>query len=117
MNVEVPGIVGWIIVGLVAGWLASKIMGSRRGLIGSFVLGIVGALVGGFLFSVLGIGGATNIVGSIVIATVGAVIVLAVVNQQPSTRLQDRLAPSRVLFPQDALAMPGRCAMIETASG
>jgi uncharacterized membrane protein YeaQ/YmgE (transglycosylase-associated protein family) len=79
MNLELPGIIGWLLVGLVAGWLASTIMHSRRGLLGNLLLGIVGALVGGLLFSVLGIGGATNIVGSIVIATVGAVIILAIV--------------------------------------
>ena len=79
MNLEIPGIIGWIIVGLIAGWLASTIMGSKRGLLGNLFLGIIGAIVGGLLFSVLGIGGATNIIGSIVIATVGAVIILAII--------------------------------------
>ncbi len=79
MNLEVPGIIGWIIVGLVAGWLAGTIMHSRRGLLGNLALGLIGSLVGGLLFSVLGLGGASNIIGSIVIATVGAVLVLAVV--------------------------------------
>ena len=79
MNFEIPGIIAWILVGLVAGWLASKIMGSRRGLIGNLFLGLIGAFVGGIVFSLLGLGGASNILGSIVIATVGAVIVLAIV--------------------------------------
>jgi uncharacterized membrane protein YeaQ/YmgE (transglycosylase-associated protein family) len=79
MELEVPGIIGWIIVGLVAGWLASMIMGSSRGLISSLLLGLVGAVVGGLVFSLLGLGGASNILGSIVIATVGAIIILAIV--------------------------------------
>jgi uncharacterized membrane protein YeaQ/YmgE (transglycosylase-associated protein family) len=79
MNLEVPWIVGWILVGLVAGWLASSIMGTKRGLLGNLALGLIGAVVGGLLFALLGLGGATTILGSIVIATVGAVLVLAVV--------------------------------------
>jgi uncharacterized membrane protein YeaQ/YmgE (transglycosylase-associated protein family) len=79
VNVEIPGLLGWIIVGLVAGWLANMIMGGRRGLQSSLAIGLIGSLVGGLVFSVIGLGGATNILGSIVIATVGAIIVLAVV--------------------------------------
>jgi uncharacterized membrane protein YeaQ/YmgE (transglycosylase-associated protein family) len=79
MNLEVPGLIGLVLVGLLAGWIASTIMGSRRGILGNLVLGLIGALVGGLLFSLLGLGGATNIIGSVVIATVGSVIVLAVV--------------------------------------
>ena len=81
MNLEVPGIIAWVLVGLVAGYLASSIMHSKRGLLGSTLLGLIGALVGGLVFSLLGVGGATNILGSILIATVGAVIVLAVVGR------------------------------------
>ena len=80
MDLEVPELIGWIIVGVVAGWLASTIMGSKRGWVASTILGLIGAIVGGVLFSLLGIGGATNILGSILIATVGAILVLAVVN-------------------------------------
>jgi uncharacterized membrane protein YeaQ/YmgE (transglycosylase-associated protein family) len=72
------GLIAWIIIGLVAGWLASAFMGSRRGCLGNLLLGLIGALVGGVLFSLLGIGGATNIVGSILIATIGAVLILAI---------------------------------------
>ena len=79
MNLELPGIVGLILVGLIAGWAASTIMGSKRGILGNLVLGLIGALVGGLLFSLFGLGGATNIIGSIVIATAGAIIVLAIV--------------------------------------
>ena len=76
---QIEEIVVWLVVGVAAGWLASNIMGSRRGVIEYGLLGIVGAVVGGFLFSALDLGGSSNILGQIVIATVGAVLVLAVV--------------------------------------
>ncbi len=53
----------------------------RGGLISYALLGIVGAIVGGFLFSAFNVGGATNILGQILIATVGAVLILAVVGR------------------------------------
>ena len=81
MNFQVPGIIAWILIGLAAGWLASHLMRSKRGLLGNLLLGLIGSLVGGLVFSLLGVGGATNILGSILIATVGAVIVLAVVGK------------------------------------
>ena len=80
-NVDLEGIVIWLVVGIAAGWLASQIMRSKRGLIGYALLGIVGAIVGGFLFSLLDLGGATNLLGQIVVATVGAVLVLAIVGK------------------------------------
>jgi uncharacterized membrane protein YeaQ/YmgE (transglycosylase-associated protein family) len=80
-NADLEEIIIWLAVGIVAGWLASKIMGSKRGLISYALLGIVGAIVGGFLFSALEIGGASNLLGQVVIATVGAVLVLAVVGR------------------------------------
>jgi uncharacterized membrane protein YeaQ/YmgE (transglycosylase-associated protein family) len=80
-NTNLEEVVIWLAVGIVAGWLASKIMGSRRGVISYALLGIVGAIVGGFLFSALDIGGASNLLGQVVIATVGAVLVLAVVGR------------------------------------
>lgn len=78
---QIEEVVIWLVVGVVAGWLASQIMRSKRGIISYALLGIVGAIVGGFLFSALDIGGATNILGQIVIATVGAVLILAVVGR------------------------------------
>ena len=74
-------LVTWIIVGLIAGWLASSIMHRRRGLFGNVLLGLLGAFVGGLVFSLLGISGATSILGGIFIATIGAVIVLSVVGR------------------------------------
>ena len=80
-NADLEDVIIWLAVGIVAGWLASKIMGSRRGVISYALLGIVGAIVGGFLFSALDICGASNLLGQVVIATVGAVLVLAVVGR------------------------------------
>ncbi len=78
---QIEEIVIWLVVGVVAGWLASQIMRSKRGLISYALLGIVGAIVGGFVFSVLDLGIASNVLGQIVIATVGAVLILAVVGR------------------------------------
>jgi uncharacterized membrane protein YeaQ/YmgE (transglycosylase-associated protein family) len=79
MTIEVPGIIGWIIVGLVAGWLASSIMKHRGGIIGNILLGLIGSIIGGVLFSLLGLHGGSNILGSILVATVGAILILAIV--------------------------------------
>ncbi len=72
------GILSWIVVGLIAGWLAGLVMKGGYGLIGDIILGIVGALLGGWLASnFFGLGGVTGInVESIIIAFVGAVIIL-----------------------------------------
>ena len=76
-------IIGWIVLGGVAGWLASIIMkrNSQMGLIANVIAGIVGAVVGGWVFSLFGGAGVTGFnLPSLVVAFVGAVIVLAVVN-------------------------------------
>ena len=80
MTIELPGIIGWIIVGLIAGWLASTIMKHKRGILANLMLGLVGSIIGGVLFSLLGLEGGGNILGSILVATVGAIIILAIVN-------------------------------------
>jgi len=79
VTIDVGELVTWVVVGVIAGWLASTIMRKKRGLVSYALLGIVGSIVGGVLFAFLDFGGATNVLGSIVIATVGAVIVLAIV--------------------------------------
>ena len=72
------GILSWIILGLVAGWLAGMVMGGGYGLLGDIVLGILGAIVGGFLSSaLLGIDVTGFNVTSLLIAFVGAVIIIA----------------------------------------
>ncbi|MGB8633106.1 MAG: GlsB/YeaQ/YmgE family stress response membrane protein [Xanthobacteraceae bacterium] len=76
-------IIGWIILGLIAGFLASKIYGGQgQGFFLNIALGIVGALVGGFLYSwILGGAGITGVnIGNIIVSIIGAIIVLAVYN-------------------------------------
>ena len=76
------GIIAWIVVGAIAGFLANLVMGSRSGLLMMVVLGIVGGLVGGFIASsVLSIGSVDGInIESILIATLGAILVVFAVN-------------------------------------
>lgn len=72
-------IIGWIVLGLIAGWIASKIMGtsSSQGILMDIVLGVVGAIVGGFIFSAFGAGGVTGFnIWSLIVATIGAVIII-----------------------------------------
>ena len=78
-SIEIPGLIAWILIGIAAGWLASYIMGRKGSLLSNAALGLVGSLVGGFLFSLLGFGGTGNILGSILVATVGAILILAIV--------------------------------------
>lgn len=74
------GIIAWIIVGIVAGWLAEKIMGRNHGLLTNLVVGVLGAIIGGFLAAnLLGVAvGGFNLV-TLIVATIGAVILLFVV--------------------------------------
>ena len=74
------GIVAWIVVGAIAGFITNMIMGGGEGLIGTILLGIVGAVVGGWLAgSVLHVADVTGInIESIVVSVIGAVIVVAV---------------------------------------
>ena len=75
------GLLAWLIVGLVAGFLASRVMrGGGYGLIGDIVVGIIGAFLGGWLAGLLGIGGSYGLIGSIVIAFIGACILLAILH-------------------------------------
>lgn len=72
-------IILFLLIGLVAGWLAGKIMkGKGFGLVGNLVVGVVGALIGGFVFNALNISFA-GIVGSLIAALVGALILLWII--------------------------------------
>lgn len=69
----------FILIGLLAGFLAGAIMKGRGfGLVGNLVIGVLGAIVGGFVFGLLGIG-ANNMLGSLIVATGGAIVLLVVV--------------------------------------
>ena len=72
------GILAWIVLGLIAGFIGSKIVNhTGSGIIMDIVLGVVGALVGGFLFSIFGATGVTGFnIYSMIVAVVGAVVVL-----------------------------------------
>jgi uncharacterized membrane protein YeaQ/YmgE (transglycosylase-associated protein family) len=72
---------GWIIVGGIAGWLAGKLMkGGGFGIVVNVLLGIVGSVVGGWLFGLLGISVGAGFIGSLASATVGAIVLLAIVS-------------------------------------
>jgi uncharacterized membrane protein YeaQ/YmgE (transglycosylase-associated protein family) len=77
---EQMGWLAWIVVGAIAGWLASMVMHSRLGLLGDIVAGIVGALIGGVLFSAVGVSGLTGFnVWSVFVAFIGAVVLLGAI--------------------------------------
>lgn len=69
-------LIWFLIVGLIAGWLAGKVMrGGGYGLVGDLIVGVIGALIGGWLFGLLGIT-AGGLIGSIIMAFVGAVVLI-----------------------------------------
>ena len=69
----------WILVGLVAGWLAGMVMkGGGYGIIVDIILGIIGGFLGGWLFGMLGIWPAGGVIGSLIVAFVGAVILVGI---------------------------------------
>ncbi len=85
------GLLAWIIVGLIAGWLAGLVMrGGGYGVLGDIILGIVGGLIGGFLASaIFGIANPVNGINitSIIIAFLGAVILVAIVRALSGRRV------------------------------
>ena len=73
------GIIAWIVVGLIAGFLGSRIVNKRgEGIVLDIILGLVGSLVGGFLFHLFGIHRNGSIILSIIVATLGAILVLVI---------------------------------------
>ena len=77
---DITGLVIFLAIGAVAGWLAGTLMkGGGFGLLGNIVVGIIGAVVGGFVFGLLGIT-AGGLIGSIISATAGAIILLFAVS-------------------------------------
>jgi uncharacterized membrane protein YeaQ/YmgE (transglycosylase-associated protein family) len=72
------GVIWWILVGLIAGWLAGKAMkGGGFGVLMDIVIGMIGAVIGGWLFGTLGVFPGGGLIGSILVAFIGAVILLA----------------------------------------
>ena len=76
------GILSWIILGLIAGFIGSKIVERQgQGFWLNIALGIIGALVGGFLFSLFGATGVTGLnIWSMIVAIIGSVVVLMIYN-------------------------------------
>jgi len=72
------GILAWIVIGLIAGWLAKQALGGPGGIFHNLAVGLIGAMVGGFLFSKLDIAAVQDFWGSLITATVGAIIFLLI---------------------------------------
>ena len=73
------GIIGWIILGGLAGWIASMIAGTNahQGFLGNIIVGVIGGLVGGFIMNFLGVNGITGFnLYSLFVALVGSIIFL-----------------------------------------
>ena len=67
----------WVVIGAIAGWLVSAVVGGGFGLLGDIIVGVVGAFVGGFIFRALGVGTPfSGLAGSIFVAFIGAIILL-----------------------------------------
>src|SRR2546422_11060502 len=77
-DVSLTALLWWLIVGLIAGFLASLVMrGGGYGIVGDIIVGLVGALIGGFLASLVGLG-ASGFIGTIIVAFIGACILIAI---------------------------------------
>jgi uncharacterized membrane protein YeaQ/YmgE (transglycosylase-associated protein family) len=72
------GVIAWIIVGLVAGWIAARLTNVPHGLIRNLIVGLIGALVGGFLFEKLNVVVVPDFWGNLITATIGAVVFLLI---------------------------------------
>lgn len=73
------GLISWLILGLLAGWLAGKLARGRGfGCIGDVLLGLIGSVVGGWIFTQLGIVHANTFLYSLAAATVGAVVLVSI---------------------------------------
>jgi uncharacterized membrane protein YeaQ/YmgE (transglycosylase-associated protein family) len=75
-------ILWFILVGLVAGWLAGHLVkGGGFSVLGNVTVGVIGAVIGGFLFRALGVADVSGLLGSLIVATIGAVVLLFVLRQ------------------------------------
>lgn len=72
------GLIGFLIVGLIAGWIAEKIMKRDHGLITNLIVGVVGAYIGGWLLRLVGLSPGDSWIPAIITAVIGAVVLLAI---------------------------------------
>jgi uncharacterized membrane protein YeaQ/YmgE (transglycosylase-associated protein family) len=81
-------IIGWLVLGLIAGFIASKIVNKQgEGIILDIILGIVGAVVGGFIFTAVGAAPVTGFnIYSMVVAVIGAIVVLVIYHAVTGSR-------------------------------
>jgi uncharacterized membrane protein YeaQ/YmgE (transglycosylase-associated protein family) len=79
-NAMVMGVIGWIVLGLIAGFIGSKLVNKHgEGMLGDILLGMVGAVVGGWVFHAIGSAGVTGFnIWSLLVAVIGAVVVLVI---------------------------------------
>lgn len=74
------GLLSFLLVGLVAGWLAGVLAkGGGFGILGNIIIGVVGAFIGGTLFQRLGVAAGSGMIGSIIVATIGALVLIFVI--------------------------------------
>ncbi len=76
-DISLESLVWWLIVGLIAGFLASVVMrGGGYGMVGDIIVGLIGAFIGGWLFSLVGVSSGGGLLGSIIVAFIGACILI-----------------------------------------
>ncbi len=81
------GIIAWIVIGLIAGWLAGLIMPGRGyGLVGDLIVGLIGAFIGGLIVGLLAPGSSFGFIGSLIIALIGACILVAILHAVTGNR-------------------------------
>jgi uncharacterized membrane protein YeaQ/YmgE (transglycosylase-associated protein family) len=81
------GLLAWLVVGIVAGFLAGKVMsGAGYGVIGDLVVGIIGAFLGGFIANLLFPSASFGLIGSIIVAFVGACVLVAILHAVTGSR-------------------------------
>src|SRR5260370_28035327 len=81
VTLSLSNVLWWLLVGLVAGFLASRVMrGGGYGLIGDIIVGLIGAFIGGWLADFLGLGGSSSLIVTIVISFIVACILLALLH-------------------------------------
>ena len=91
-DITLSSLIWWLIVGLIAGFLAAMVMrGAGYGIVGDIIAGLIGAFIGGWLFGLLGISIGGGLLGSIIVAFMGACILIFIL------RLFSRSYPYRRL--------------------